>query len=419
MGIEDQQEVIKPGALGMKKYYVNLLTLISVFAIILFSCKKDNTQPEIIEKDPPVQDVYTNGSVIKYIDNGDPDKRINMVFIGDGFALSDQPKWRDHVDEMLENLFSSELGQPFGRYQKFFNVYRIDMISEHSGLDLLNRYTPLRGMTSCRDWPAGDCFTDWSRTHDAIDNYMADFGNPDITFREVALNSIEHFGSVHYPARGLLNTYSAGHGNTVNIFIHENGHIAGKLADEYVNDAEATYSGSEPAAVNVTTVLNPLKWECWVGYDMPYTINGSPTIGAYEGAKYVGKGIYRPAEQCMMNRYTNPFCAVCREKIILDFYRKARPVDTVLVSLPEISVELVDPDLFNVRWYVDDDEVASSGLFIDLSTLGLSSGVHTVRILVSDKILEFSYTGAYFDWVRRDTNLLKQEIVKVLELQSN
>lgn len=387
-----------------------------IFVVVLFSCDKDNSESRKIDKNSPVQDVFTNGSVIKHIDHGDPGRRINMVFIGDGFAKADQPEWRNHVDEMIENIFASDLGEPFGRYHKFFNVYRIDMISEHSGLDDQNRYTPLRGTTTCRDWKEGDCITDWNRTHDAIDYYMADFGNPEITLREVALNSTEHFGSVHYPVRGLLNTYSAGNLNTINIFLHENGHMGSSLADEYVTDPDGIYTGGEPSNVNITTVLNPLKWEEWVGYDQPYSLSGSSPIGVFEGAQFVGKGIYRASEQCMMNRYTNPFCAICREKIILDFYRKVRPVDTVLINIPEMSLELVDPDLYDVSWYIDNERVATDVLSVDISTLGLSSGEHSVKIVVTDKILKYSYTGTYFDWVRRDTQLLRQEIFKQLEL---
>ena len=237
------------------------------------ACKEDD--PGTIVPDPPEQepqDVYTNGSVVKYQDSGDPDNRINMVLIGDGFARADQQKWKNHVDDMLEAMFASSLGEPFVRYKKFFNVYRIDMISKRSGLDPLNRNTPLRGMAGCLDWRAGDCQTDWTRTHDAIDHYMKTVGNPEINLRNVALHSSQHLGGAHYPQRGWLNIYSTGHNKSVNIFLHETGHIAGMLADEYVNNQNTTYSGNEPAQVNATTILNPLKWQHWVGFEQPYNL---------------------------------------------------------------------------------------------------------------------------------------------------
>ena len=403
------------------KYKFLLYRLFLISAIIsiswLYACKKD--EPTDIDPDPQEQepqDVFTNGSAVKYWDNGDHNNRINMVFIGDGFSQADQQKWKNHVDDMLESMFSSSLGEPFGRYINFFNVYRIDMISKRSGLDPINRNTPLRGERDCKDWRAGDCQTDWERTHDAIDYYMKELNNPEINLRMVALNTNQHMGGAHYPARGWLNIYATGHQRTVNIFLHETGHIAGFLADEYVTDHNATYTGPEPAQANVTTILDPLKWEHWVGFDQPYTITGSPTIGTFEGAHYVGKGIYRASEECMMGTYTNPFCAVCREKLILDFYREVRPIDEVTVSMPEITVDLIDPELFHITWFVNETEVAASTLTLDMSTLDIPDGNHNVRIKVTDKILDYSNTGEYYDWVRKNKDLLQQEINKQVTL---
>lgn len=162
---------------------------------------------------------------------------------------------------------------------------------------------------------------------------------------------------------------------------------------------------------NVTRTVSPLKWAQWVGYNQPYQGTKASTIGMYEGGLYVGYGIWRPSFDCMMKDKIQ-FCAVCREKIILNIYTKVRPVDSVKISMPVISVELVDPDLFKIIGFVDENKVAASVLSLDLGTLGLISGEHTVRIEVSDKILKYSYTGTYFDWVRKDTSLLKKTIIK-------
>lgn len=218
--------------------YKSLLYRLCLMAVIistglLNACKEDEPLPVDLE----LPDVFTNGSAIKHLDNGDHDNRVNMVFIGDGFAQADQQKWKDHVDDMLESLFSSSLGEPFGRYRNFFNVYRIDMISRHSGLDPLRRNTPLKGERDCKDWRAGDCQTDWERTHDAIDYYMQAFGNPEIHLRHIGLNSTLRIGGAHYPPRGWLNIYSTGNDRTTNVFLHETGHIAGFLADEYVHQS--------------------------------------------------------------------------------------------------------------------------------------------------------------------------------------
>jgi hypothetical protein len=407
-------------------FYFTKIFIIACLSFILITCKdepvSDPTVPDI------QQDVYTNGSAIKYRDNGDHKKRMNIVFIGDGFALADQMSWKAHVDNMLTALFSSTLGEPFGRYAKFFNVYRIDMISKRSGLDPQNRTTPLRGMWGCIS-PDGDCYVDFTLTRNAIDHYMSTFGNPHMTLTYIPLPVSSWGGNVHWPSGvpwtslDFFCTYGAFNANTNLAFIHETGHMAGKLADEYYTTG-TTYSDNpnqdfwkiyHEYMPNVTRTVSPLKWAHWVGYTQPQQGANSSTIGTYEGGLYVQNGIWRPSFDCMMKDKTS-FCAVCREQIILEFYRKVRPVDSVKISMPVITVDLVDPDLFKIEWFVDENKVAAAVTSLNLSTLGLSSGAHTVRIEVADKILEHSYTGTYYDWVRKDTSLLKQTVIKNVTL---
>lgn len=183
------------------KDYSGKILIICCLSFILITCKdepvSDPTVPDL------TQDIYTNGSAIKYWDNGDHKKRMNILFIGDGFALTDQEKWKAHVDNMLNALFSLTSGEPFGRYAKFFNIYRIDMISKHSGLDEQNRTTPLRGTTHCVNFAAEDCIVDFKLALDAIDYYMSKIGNPEIRLKEVSLNSsLPNGGNTHFPARG-------------------------------------------------------------------------------------------------------------------------------------------------------------------------------------------------------------------------
>jgi hypothetical protein len=48
-------------------------------------------------------------------------------------------------------------------------------------------------------------------------------------------------------------------------------------------------------------------------------------VGAFEGAGYVAKKVYRPVHDCMMRSFnTKEFCPVCRDAIqkMIDFYSK-------------------------------------------------------------------------------------------------
>ena len=49
----------------------------------------------------------------------------------------------------------------------------------------------------------------------------------------------------------------------------------------------------------------------------------SGKVGAFEGAGYTSKGLYRPSLDCIMfSKGTKPFCPVCRRAIdrVIDYY---------------------------------------------------------------------------------------------------
>ncbi len=107
------------------------------------------------------------------------------------------------------------------------------------------------------------------------------------------------------------------------VFIHEFGHSFGGLGDEYYTSSVA-YSdfypqGVEPWEPNVTALLDGgegLKWREQVGADVPVpTPEEDPWkggTGAFEGAGYSAKGLYRPAYDCkMFSKRTIDFCPVC------------------------------------------------------------------------------------------------------------
>ncbi len=107
------------------------------------------------------------------------------------------------------------------------------------------------------------------------------------------------------------------------VFIHEFGHSFGGLGDEYYTSSVA-YSdfyprGVEPWEPNVTALLGGqegLKWRDLVAAEVPIpTPEEDPWktgTGAFEGAGYSAKGLYRPAFDCrMFSKRTIDFCPVC------------------------------------------------------------------------------------------------------------
>ncbi len=67
--------------------------------------------------------------------NGPTTNRINMVFLGDGYQAHEiGTTYVNHIDSMLNHMFYDG-EDPFPRYRNFYNVYRVDVVSNESGAD--------------------------------------------------------------------------------------------------------------------------------------------------------------------------------------------------------------------------------------------------------------------------------------------
>jgi hypothetical protein len=146
-------------------------------------------------------------------------------------------------------------------------------------------------------------------------------------------------------------TIYGGSGGTIAVFsmaqganeigIHEMGHTAFRLADEYdywqscaTDVGHDNHPAQEPSQPNVTidSARATIKWGNLVlaSTPMPTTSNANcavcdpqpnpfsaDTVGAYEGADYYHCDAFRPQFNCRMRKLGHPFCAVCRREIVL------------------------------------------------------------------------------------------------------
>lgn len=137
-----------------------------------------------------------------------------------------------------------------------------------------------------------------------------------------------------YGGGGIYNAFTlttAHHSMFEPVVVHEFGHSFGGLADEYAyTDAPSPlYPYSiEPWEQNITTMVNfENKWKDMVSADTPVPTRDTETgkVGAYEGAGYSNKGIYRPTYNCRMRtNEAQSFCPVCQRALqrLIDFYIK-------------------------------------------------------------------------------------------------
>ncbi|MCP2258342.1 IgA Peptidase M64 [Streptoalloteichus tenebrarius] len=242
-------------------------------------------------------------------------ERLDLVFVGDGYTEADLPLYHRHVVERWRQLTEVE---PFRTLRDHVNVWQVNVLSRQSGVD--NDPTPGVARDTAMDmgfWCEG------MERLLCVDEGKAEWyasAAPEVD-HVVALGNSTKYGG----AGGRLATSSGGNEQAGQIVPHELGHSLGGLADEY-DYPDDLYTGPEPDAPNVSvhdaTSLRArrLKWHRWIGTPSP---DGS-VVGAYEGAHYHRRGVYRPTENSLMRSLGRPFNLPGREAMTEAILRKSR-----------------------------------------------------------------------------------------------
>ena len=285
----------------------------------------------------------SDGSVIgttKVVDHGADTERWNLVVLGDGFTAAEQTDYGTAVTDVVAKLQSI---RPFDDLWSRINVHRVDVQSNQSGADnpadCPDGSAPAGGATSAATFfDAAYCNSGIRRlliVDAALVVTTANAQVPDWDAILVVVNHTEYGGS-----GGQVGVFSLAPG-AVEIALHEMGHSAFGLADEYqsfvgcgIDTDRDHHPGPEPLEPNVTTVTDraTLKWrqlvdgatalptmanpDCTQCDTRPSTVP-TGTVGLFEGAHYHHCGAYRPEYDCLMRTVGAdlPFCAVCQDAI--------------------------------------------------------------------------------------------------------
>ncbi|WP_428939460.1 M64 family metallopeptidase [Fontivita pretiosa] len=343
----------------------------------------------------PLLAIYTT-----VVNNGPSANRVDMVFLGDGYRAADiSTIYSAHINAMLRHFFD-EGENPFPRYRNFFNVHRIDVISNQAGADVpplgIYRDTALDARYYYDGVTERLLYVNESKANAALASGLSGAGFS-AEMKLITVNDTRYGGG-----GGAYAVYAGGNPLSTEIALHELGHSFSRLADEYGGNS-GTYTGAEPNEVNVTKDPTGAKWAHWLGYDQP----GIGLIGAYEGGRYWDRGIYRPSLNSKMRSLNRPFDAIAREKIILDIYNYVDPLDTwtsnlaTLVDPDTIMVDVVDPAVIDVQWYIDGTLLAeAAGELFDPQAWNLPIGLHQVMARAYDPT----------DWVRSNRWKLEQSV---------
>lgn len=273
-------------------------------------------------------DGYVVGAT-KIVDHGPDSLRWTMVIVGDGYRENKLERYHTDVENFVARFSATP---PFDRLFPGINIYRIDVVSTDNGADepaaCGGPGTEVRtyfDATFCSVGPGGVLIERLL----TVDNTLAlQVATRYVPLRRQVLaivNSSKYGGS-----GGTLATFST-HAASAEIGIHEMGHSAFQLADEYGGNGVGTPAG-EPVEPNVTrdakatdkwgpsiAATTPTPSACDGGCAAstcvpPASPPPAGAVGTYEGAIYSNCNTYRPLPGCYMRDYA-PFCPVCTSVI--------------------------------------------------------------------------------------------------------
>jgi hypothetical protein len=328
---------------------------------------------------------YTTETIIE---NGPAANRVDIVFLGDGYRIADMDKYDRDVRAMSDYLLDTP---PFSEYRRMFNIHKVNVISEQSGID----------------HPERNLFRDT-----ALDLTFAYGGIPQAVYLPleseykvyqaaalvpqadaiIVLANDPQFGGSSGPLHNFVVVTT--NPQSRDLLVHELGHSLGFLADE--SDGWQAPPLREPTQVNVT--LQPTvdglrrvgKWDYWIG------ASPSAAIGLFQGAMGSRSGVYRPSPTCKMRTLTAAFCPVCAEQIIKRLYAYVRPIEMAAPPAGTVETTPSDTVVFAVtpfqptnhslviRWMLDGVVVDHEGAVLILSRKDLTPGPHTITVVVSD-----------------------------------
>jgi hypothetical protein len=311
-------------------------------------------------------------------EHGPVDNRIDLVLVGDGYTSAELPLYRESAERVVAAFFGSEA---LANYAQFFNVYRVDVVSNDSGVD--------------HDLTVGelkDTALDAGYNCQGIERLLcvnvekalaAAHSAPDVDQVLVIANSYA-YGGAGYPDE-RLGTVAGQNEGAIEIALHEFGHSFAGLADEYGGPERCD---EEPLAPNVSTYsahelsAREHKWYRW--------LDGHGSVGAFAGAQFCNSGMHRPTENSKMRTLGQPFEAINNEQFVLHFYRVVRPIDDatpdgVYTRDTQFFVAPAPSTTTLVQWFIDDEPITGANAFtFDATTLAARVNPRLLSVRVSD-----------------------------------
>jgi hypothetical protein len=315
--------------------------------------------------------------VLRPLVNGDPHDKADLVFVGEGYTEAEKDKFRDDVDRFTGYLFDTE---PFASHKRDFNIYGILRPSAESGVDeprngsfrkttlgasfdafdldrylLMDEGKRLREiaaqvpydaiviLANSKRYGGGGIYNDYCIS--TVDNpasrmvFVHEFGHAfagladeyyssDVAYNDFYPKGIEplepNITALLNPAevkwKDLLSPgieiptpYGKDVIDSLQAEIARNNKAMNAALEE-----ERKSGGSEREKTDLQDRYKARGKELSRAMDSVRAQFKSleDKVGAFEGAGYTTKGLYRPMMYCLMIRHPrNEFCRVCQEAI--------------------------------------------------------------------------------------------------------
>ncbi|MDZ7269235.1 MAG: IgA Peptidase M64 [candidate division KSB1 bacterium] len=332
----------------------------------IFSCVIDPNAPTQVNRSRRVP----QSRITALQQHGPADSKVDLVLLGDGYSAAEQEKFRRDARHFNDVLFATS---PFKERRQDFNVWLIEVISEESGISK-------PGANVWKNNALGTAYDTFGSARYVLttaNKTLRDLaGQVPYDFINILVNDNRYGGGGIYRLYTTTYTISDQPGQEWQrdyVYVHEFGHSFAGLGDEYYS-SQVSYNefyakNVEPWEPNITALLDKanLKWKAFVLPNTPlptpwekaeydslalararldrlapdYYAKREPIfkrqeeilkktqyagkVGAFEGAGYEARGLYRPSADCrMFSLSLVDFDPVCRAAIeqVIDFYTK-------------------------------------------------------------------------------------------------
>lgn len=253
---------------------------------------------------PTVMALAPTVTATTILNSGPSATKMDYVFVGDGYTAAEMGKWQADAQKVINGFLADPV---FAANKSSMNIRRVDVASNQSGADEIDKGiykdTAMDGEFGCYNIDRLLCVNSTK-----VYNIVGSVLQPDQRDVIIVISNSTRYGG----SGGEIATLSMAD-QSIEIALHEIGHTAFALADEYEYGTCST--SAEPTEVNVSlNGTRSVKWGNLISAGTPVPtqpgVYANGTVGAFQGGQYCASGKYRPTENSRMRTLGYPWHAV-------------------------------------------------------------------------------------------------------------